>query len=315
MHCPTPDFCGTARKFMKSHTMFIYYSIALIVNLTNFVPGVYSRYHLDLLNQPISVKPMYWLSVSCILSIPLIFEFVLDAVVSVLYPIFNHNILEHRFGHSMLLLSLAMPALIVIGVRYQPEADLLFASCYVDCCQALAIFAIYGKLQTFGPQEWGFFNSFGIAILFLAAQMSVNFGIGRCGDDINCQIDENSILISVLFLTVCLILHVWYSRRILYDLYAVFMKKQHESLSFSSNQHTCLVLTLILCGYFSSRILLSLGYLRSKHSLQDVLSVHIAVHVALALCAAILPGRMIRRGMVALKVSNMFQWSDFTCSF
>ncbi len=295
--------------------MTVYYIVLLVVNLVNFVPGVYSRYSLKLQNQPISNKPLYWMSASAILSVPLIFEFILDTIVSVFYPVYHHNILEHRFGHSMLLLSLALPAIAVFAAPYQPEVDLLFASCLVNCCQALAIFAIYGKLQVFGQGDWNFFNSMGVVLLYLAAQLAINFGIGKCGNNPTCYIPSLNSTISILFLVVCLVLHVWFSRRFLYDLYAIFMKKKHEAISFSSNQYTCLVLILILCGYLISKILLAIGNLRNSHSLQEVLTVHIAVHLALALCAAVLPGRMIRRGMVALKVSNMFISSDFTCSF
>ncbi len=286
-----------------------YYLLTFILQSANFVPFFYITFGLSLQRRQISLGTLYWFTTSCLLAVPLIFEFALDTVVSAVYSSYLNNVLEHRFGHSMLLLSLALPAIIVVSDSRNSHFDFLFGSCFIDCCQILAVSAIYGKLQVFGKTEWGMKKALTITVLFLGAQLSSNFGIGLCSgekgnaDNEHCPQQVVGVWLSIAFLVLCLAFHVWFSRSVLHDLYAVCFQKPHESLSITSNQYTCCVLIVILIAYFLARILTFVSLLSSACGLEATLNAKIATHIALTLCGAILPGRMIRRGMVALKVS------------
>ncbi len=303
---------GTIRK--SANLIYVYYAMAILLAYANFVPTHFTKESLHKKSPAISLEVQYWFSGSCILSIPLIFEFVLDFFVSLLYPVFHQNILEHKFGHSFLLLSLALPAILVFSIHSLSEMDSLFGSCFIDCCQALAIFSIYGKLQIFSLGEWNIRNTTIISMIFLGANMFINFAVGECGEESHQQLNQLNVFMALLLTIVCVLLHSWFSRHALHDLYAcTFRKKSQESISFTSNQYTCLVLILILYGYFLCRMFFYVDYLGKPRGLQSVLTSHLVLQIVLAVCAAVLPGRMIRRGMVTLKVSFCSSFVCFMC--
>ncbi len=67
----------------------------------------------------------YWFVSSFILSVPLILEFGLDTIVSFVYPIYYHSILEHRFGRGLLLTSLGLPAVFLFGIYFNGMFNML----------------------------------------------------------------------------------------------------------------------------------------------------------------------------------------------
>ncbi len=289
----------------RINRIVIYYCFAIPLTLGNFVPELFSRYEVnDFQFDEIPQNIWYWLAASCVLSIPLIFEFCLDTVVSAMYPIYNHNIVEHRFGHAFLLVSLFLPIIPALAFEKSMEVNQNFSRCFICSCQALTLTAIFGKLQVFGQAEWNAINSGMCLVAYVISQLALNFSFTLLseGDE---ELNYDALVVATTFSLLSVLLVVWFARRTVTDMYLLVFR-EHEAISFSSNQYTCVVLLSIVFLYALTTFLsIATGYLQycsDSDEVQHVWQVEIGIHVALSLCGAILPGRMIRRGMVALKV-------------
>jgi hypothetical protein len=99
-------------------------------------------------------------------------------------------------------------------------------------------------------------------------------------------------------------LHLYHARICLLEVYHVLVS---ESAFFNTDNTTSVILVLILLGYFTVRIVVQTNF---QHNTDSALLARTGMHILLACLASILPARMVRSMLVAMKVlSNLFYFS------
>ncbi len=297
-------FINNAVRKSNSSEIKVYYVIAFLLTLVNFAPIFYNHNinnetnfeHEE--NEQIPWSLIYWFVSSCVLSIPLILEFSLDTAVSVMYPIYYHNMLEHRFGQSLLLFSLFIPIILVIMVLHA-ASDLNLLTCYslVSFCESLAFTAIFGILQVFGQGEcWKILNSLLVLVVFVLAQQMLMM-------QTTDRLEYSGMIAALTLFLLSLVLVFSFARKNFTELYGIFSGSQQGAAApINSNKYKCLVLLVLLCVYLTARVWLVIGLITVDTDLSDVIGAQMALFLMLAVGGAVLPGWMIRRGIVALKV-------------
>ena len=270
-----------------------YYLIALTLISTNFLPFIlYQLSHKEKEFAP-SNYLVYWFLSCCVISIPLILEFSVDTVVSAIYPIYFHKILEHRFGHALLLLSLSLP---VILCTIDFEDDLLFCRCLMGYCEALALTAVFGKLQVFGKNEcWKTWNSLVILALYVAGRLVLTFSNSESQRDMH-----NATIASMVIAIVRMSTTTWFCRVHVHDLLD-FWKETKSQRTINTLKFKYFVLLVILLLYMFVRMCIAIYFVVTSPSLEKRIVVQVVLHMCLAVGTTVLPGRMVKRGMVALQ--------------
>ena len=300
---------GTAKIVSKAKNQFFYHFITSVLNYANLLPSIYTSIK-NIGSPSMDSTSIGWFAACFVLVIPLVFEYLLDVAVSTAYPMYYRNIEGSRFGHALILFSLFMPLFVLLGLSnndHTKRANMLFGLCFICLCRSVATSAIFGKLQVFGHGNWNMTNTMLILLTCLGSQLFYNFGYVQCGETIGCTPQRNYVIISFFFSLTTLFLHIYFSRKTVYVvLCACFRKKDPKAVPLTANEYTCCVLLGIAMFDFTIRMLTMLALVFIAGAPSGVLAFQIFMHVFVALMAVVLPGRMIRRGMVALKVSLLF---------
>jgi hypothetical protein len=286
------------QKLRKTtHNMIIYYSIAFSLQIINFIPGLIKTKSFTH-NSKIPSPVLFLFAISCVLSVPPLFESCVDTFVTIIYQVHHPNIVEHNFGHNLLLISLLLPVVLVIGefAEDNSQYNLLFASCFIDSCLGITVSAIYGKLQVFGDTRWDMSKVMPILVVFTVGQTLLNQGLSTCSDDISCQLPYNMVITSLALSIACLLLHLYHGRTCLLEVYHMLVS---ESAFFNTDNTTSVILVLILLGYFMVRIVVQANF---QHNTASAILARTGMHILLACLASILPARMVRSMLVTMKV-------------
>ncbi len=284
-----------------SHILPRYYACAFFVCCVNFIPSfVRSKHgHSD---DPIYYTAILWFCASFVLSLPLLVEFLLDMLAKATHPtVYNHHILDHSMGHGLLIASLFSSAIIVFGFN-----GTLFSHCFVLACQMLALTAIFGKLQVLGERNWRPLNVFPILLVFTGSQVLLTGSIVECLHDgeTQCEVRHDLYIASVVLAVVAFLLHLNVSRSYRQELYKALFTKEGSDF-FTTNRFSCLMLVSIVTVYMVVRMGVLYQHLGDfKIDLHELLQSHIVTQNVLASMAAILPGRMIRRMLILMKVRH-----------
>jgi hypothetical protein len=293
-----PASTDNAKLTIKANSLWMYYCLAFLLQFINFIPGIVNK---TVDHRHIPWDALYLFMASTILSIPPLVELALDIAVKAIFKIQHPQMLEHNFGHAVLLLSLSLPIILVIGALKE-VFDPLFANCFIDCCQGIAVTAIYGKLQVFSTGRWTIKMVFIILAVLTLGQVSLNQGVSSCRNETDCKIPQGNVAMSIFLTLLCLIFHVIFSRKYLKEFYRLVFTPRGSTF-FNTNNITCIILIFIVIIYLALRIVLQCGYLRRhKDSMSKVLIARICVHMFLASVAAILPARMVRSMLITMKV-------------
>ncbi len=292
----------------KNKKLVIFYTIAVILNVANFIPTINSTIN-DIESPDIAIDCLIWYQYCFVLSIPMMVEYVLDLLVYFKNPDFYQNITDHRFGHGLLLLSMALPLVIVcVEPPGAHHVDFTFSVCFVEALCALALTAIYGKLQVYSDGAWKARSSLFIISLLLVSQLVLNFAVGDCQTDVDCLngVSDSEVKGSITFAAAALVAHLICARKEIYHLLSYLCDRCPEA-TITSNQYTCSILIFSVATYLLVRVILLSVYLASDYPMNTLEVTQIAMHMAFTLSAAVLPGRMINRGMGALKVRTLLE--------
>ncbi len=275
--------------------------IALVTCALSFLPVMIrnfsdTRIDVQLHYQDIPESLAFLLLSSFVLAIPLVLEFIMDIASAAMYPIYYGNILEHRFGHILLLLSLVLPIILFAVIANKNEIDVLLANCFISFCECLALTALFGKLQIFGLGEcWKSWNSSIIVFLVFFVQLLANF---------QSTVVDRYIArwISFVLGITRILLVVWFGLPHFVEINDV-LRRQKRNVS--TNKFQCLMLMTLVFLYMLSRLFVNVYFLSTEAAdISQILIVRISLLMLCAVGGAVLPGRMIRRGVVTLKVSH-----------
>ncbi len=279
--------------------LILYYIAALSLSVLNFAP-VASRSPSAVVHTIDSQILWSWILSCCILSIPLFIEFILDTIAAATNPIYYQHILEHRFGHVLILFSLCLPAVLLGPLSREFHFDPLLCHCVLSFCEALSVSAVFGKLQVFGLGKcWKAWNSLVIFILFVVTQLVLNF---EMNDKSMPNLLARNLSAAVGF--VRLFLLIWFARGHFVELIALLFHKNQRN-PVNSNKYRAFAFLGLILLYFLARLIANIYFLSiSSSNLERSLINRIAMLMMLSVGSAVIPGRMIRRGVVALKVGH-----------
>jgi hypothetical protein len=279
------------RSVVYKH-LLMYYTSAIVLALANFIPGIIATKIGIQSPDPTEYVQLAFYT-SFILSLPLILGFGLDFAARVFYPNYYQNVLEHNIGHVLLITSLAVPGVLALN---SSGINAVFGSCLVECCQLVAISAIFGKLQVFSGGHWRLFNTVPMLAMVSAAQILFGNAVIRCQGE-----STKFIVSSILLLAVCLMLHVFTAQKYFCELHKFFFSRE-GSRFFDTNHTGCMILVLLLMAYFMFRIIMMCrGLQHGFLSINDTLLTRVITHMFIATFAAMLPGRMVLRMLMAMK--------------
>ncbi len=121
---PSPfdsEHTAATQKVDCREELSVYYFCALLITALNFMPVIVrdgsSADELQVVHQKVPASLIFWLLSSFVLSVPLVIEFILDVCTAIMYPVHYQNVLEHRFGHTLLLLALVLPFILLALFR------------------------------------------------------------------------------------------------------------------------------------------------------------------------------------------------------
>ncbi len=287
---------ATLRTWKSSIVMF--YVIAFSLSILNFLPIILrpSDSAIHAINSPIL---FHWILSCCVLAIPLILEFILDIVAATLNPIYYQNVLEHRFGHLLLLFSLSLPVVLLGAISHEAQFDAMFCRCLLSFCEAVSVSAVFGMLQVFGLGEcWKAWNSLLILALFLVTQLVFNF-IWTSG---SARLFALSLSIATGVVRLALI--IWFARAHFREMFT-FMLQKNQSSHLTNNKYRCFAFVTLIFLYFFARLIVNIYFLStSPANLVQTIVNRLILLMILAVGGAVIPGRMFRRGVVALKVEQ-----------
>ncbi len=252
-------------------------------------------------------QTIYYFTTSFVLSLPLLLEFVLDTILSSVYPAYGRNISEHRLGHFAVLLSLALPLVIVLGninSEDQTVFNPLFDKCFTNACQCLALTGIFGTLQYIDKKNWNLANSSLIVLLFFGSQLSVNLSIEDCDGPHHCQLNLPAATISVVLIILSMITHTVVSIKQTKQMCRWLFWSETQPVRLTSDQVTSAILSGMVAIYLALRMCLSCSALAHylEYNLVGATTLTLLTSIIPALIAVLLPNRMIRKDVVALKV-------------
>jgi hypothetical protein len=277
-----------------------FYLIAVLFLITNFLPIMHNFREENIVDENLSDSTVNWFVACFVIAIPLLFEFLMDALLSLVYPVYKTTITEHKTGQFTLLLSLFVPFILVVVSKYS-TVNISAAKCMITFCHGLAVCAIYGQLQVFNPTVWKLWKVLSVFTLYVLSQVLFTFGKIRCNDPANfespCPRYPKYVGLALAFSVLSCGLHLWIARKYLAEL--VFEKLRSAA---DSDSHFCIALNAILSVYLFTRAVLMLIVLCSDEAEQYSFRVKMALLMILVVVTAVVPGRMVRRRLMTVKV-------------
>ncbi len=162
--------------------------------------------------------------------------------------------------------------------------------------------AVFGKLQVFDQRKyWKTWNSLLIVMLFVATQLLMNFQVQQkvtAGQSVEIR---SAVAYSLSVTRLLLI--VWFGRMQYKDLW-MHLTKRKNGAPMPNDKYKSMVLLVLVTVYTLVRVLTRSYYMGDHKALKGdaVIIVRMVMLMFLALGGAVLPGRMIRKGLIAMKV-------------
>ena len=279
------------KKHDANKPLVAFYFVAFFISCLNFIPLAYHEMEHENSANSVEVKTFQlWLIIGLVVSIPLILEFFADVVVSGLNTDCVQNIVEHRFGHGLLLACLSLPSLLLMnGAALWGEIG---NACFCSMCQALAVSAVLAKLQIF-THVYGCFLKFTLMISILViSQVILKIRDIRKTIEWTC--------LAVIFSFIPVLMSLILSRGLYYRLLLSRLKTEPGSI-FSAAIYKILVLKFVFFLYLLTRLILTVisvwSDTKANHNMWGIV-----IRVVFVVLAVVLPGRCLRRGIVQMKV-------------
>lgn len=276
----------------RTKMLFAFYLTTLVISLVNLVPIIVGT---NSYAWNVSVSPSLWivLVVSALMTLPLIAEFLLDVVVTNFYSVNELQLVEHRFGQILLLVSLFLPGLVNVF-----RQNVLLDACLVSICQAFSVISVYGTLLASKCSKWELLQSLSVSCVFIASQIGMLFSFVHC--DMNeCQVNPVSVKVSLFLTALCLVMHVFFSRRFLLEV--INARAEGKSMNWATDDVVGVVFQTILFVYYVVNIVLLAGTLRSGTTVDYIMMVKAIKQLVLGFTAIIIPGRIIRNNFIQIR--------------
>lgn len=283
-----------SRVIPTAQSFFLYYCVAIILCLLNFLPIVVKDQMVSKACMAKNTENL--LNVCYFLSIPLLIEFILDTVASQFQTLNQLNGLEHRIGHGLLLVSMFL-AVIIVNVG---EVNSFLVNCFFSALQTLVLTAMFGKLQYHSNNHWNKIRCWCILSLFVFSEICTHWGMLYHGHD--KQAYTICIALSFVFLILCLVAMSALRKNFLAYFLHLKLGKYVPPVPKTADDIVCLILQAIIMLYLVCSISANGAFLIGSYDKEGYTNMEIIKQIVLALSAAILPGRMIRRSFLLLKV-------------
>jgi hypothetical protein len=258
------------------------------------------------------------------LSLPLLFEFIVDAILTIIYPVYKTSITEHRTGQLLLILSLTLP-IILVKIDEFEHVSLRTARSLLSFCHGLAVCAIYGQLQVFNPAVWKWWKVMAVFASYVLSQLMYVLGQGKCDLENefnpNCKASKLYVGLALMFSILCCVTHLYISRDywITKSTTPKQLNKQKVSENNNNNNknHLCRVMDAIITSYLAIRIVTFTLNLSAKHSDKFEFRGKIVLLIILVVVTAIVPGRIVRGKLQTTKVCCciFFLYLCFKCFY
>lgn len=291
-----PAYGRNIKEHPTQRLYALYYLIAFFLCLANLVPILFAKAHFS----DLSSETVDLLHICYLVSIPLLFEFILDSIAAKFQALSPLKDLEHRFGHGLLLLSLF---LVVFVVPFEIENDsVIVVNSVFSLLQTLVIVGVFGKLLAHGNGHWSIVGCWSVVVLFVLSKIFSEFGIflGKVSSEFVF------VALSLVCMILCFLVHIYLGKKLFVQYLACRMGYTAINCESSSgiDDIVCCILQGIVSLYLLVSIFALAVFLSWRYPVDTYTNVEILKQLILALCAAILPGRMIRRSFILLKVSN-----------
>lgn len=251
---------------------------------------------------PPESEEVLWRTVCTSIFVPIAIEYILDIIVSYIYPTVHEaaHALEDKVGHGLIILSLVPTSHIpfwLMGNNACHNRD-----GFVSFAHAMIVCGVLGKLETFSSDVWHPSDAILIMTLFLSAQMSLLLGItfedGMIGyTRLSLQLGAFlKFLSAVAFLTS--------SRNIQLVFHEI---KKQQSIFFTTRKYLCLMLFIGLSLFLIRTTVFLYTTLLAWPKVGEATSTRIITHVIAVIVTAVLPGRIMRRGLQAAEQTIAIQ--------
>lgn len=292
---------GKSLKYRPSQRSFvIYYVVAFILSLTNFIPVLSVGPLIS--HAKVEQNTENFMNVCYLMSLPLLFEFTLDTIAAQFQALSVLKDLEHRFGHGLLLFSLFLVVFLVSGNQME-HTSAFVVNCVFALLQSLVITGVYGKLQAHGNGHWSVRSSWLVLLFFVLSEISTRFGM--LYHSRNALSYTICVSFAFAYMVICLLIHLYFSKKFLHHFLGIKWGATIPPGPAGIDDIVCLILQAILTIYLLVSIFSNGYFLLWGYQLNEYTNLEILKQLVLALCASILPGRMIRRSFILLRVRNI----------
>lgn len=275
----------------------MYYCVAFLLCVVNFIPLMVE---VPSSRAKVAANTENFLNVCYLLSIPLLFEFTLDTIASQFQALSVLKELEHRFGHGLLLISLFLVVFLVPG-NFFDQLSAFVVNCVFAMLQTLVITGMYGKLLAHGNGHWTVRGSWAVILFFVLSELCTRFGmIYHSRSDLSYTLCAS---FALAYMVICFLIHWYLRKKFLAHYLGIKIGSSVPAGPSGIDDIVCFILQGIITVYLLVSICVLCLFLVSGYDLEKYTNVEILKQLVLALCASILPGRMIRRSFILLRVS------------
>lgn len=292
-------------------TISSFYQVALIELIGLLVAIIFHLKTANLFSceETTSLTNEEWLRIATTAAVvPLAVEYILDTLVIFSYPYLEdspHN-LEDPLGHGMVLLSLLPSSHFPLWI-FGDGISYTVKDCLIGFSHAMVVCGVLGKLQNFAGDIWDFKECVAVMTLFIFSQLGLIFGHKP---DTMTEYYEPAVML-VCILRASAFLMFLYSCRNIFQL--SYEKTTSIHALINSKIYFCSILSfglsLFLC-FSMGLFVYTYIYLHSNITV-NISAYRISILLFTVFFAAILPARIIRRGVTAMEHSMRIEVSVF----
>lgn len=299
-----PSFNGAlmnSRIDLKS--WLLYYILSLVLAVVNFSPLLADT---PLHRSSPPHRTIYYLIMCYTMSLPLVFEFLLDFVVSILSTS-SRKVMEPKVGYVMIILAMLLPVCIVSGPLEDATTpySAVFVNCFMSFLQNLILIGLFDKLLFRTKGHWTVRGCLSVLVFFVASQVCLNLGVLYGPVDMDhlsftTRSERVKWLLcsSIVSGIICFVLHNCLSKKYLKNFYSNGFSIE----SLEIDDYVSIVLQFIAFAYFVVNFSVSISLLVDRYDFNRYVNIGVISHIILGLCAAILPGRVVRKHFLVLQV-------------
>lgn len=255
-----------------------------------------------------SAEELWRVSCTAVL-VPLLLESTLDLVVNFFFSHLREDNtkvvkrLEDPFGHILIICSLIPSSYIPLWIMGNHAC--ISRDTFVSFGHTVAMYGIVGKLQSFSSDLWASTSALWFVLLFASSQIAMIMGLQREDDVIGY--DEKTLQIGTTLKLIAFVTFLTTSFRI--PLNILFHSKEDVTQNstshfFVTRSYLCGILWISVVIFFIQTIHFGLHNMDAYNEMQhdyDIWSFRVKAHIFLVVLTAVLPGRIIRRGLAAME--------------